>query len=102
LLGGHQHRAVAGAAACLGRFTSREWIGDLAAPAVVVVTTHDGIVPPRRQRKLAVALGAPTVEVASGHLVARSDPARLAAAILAAADRLVPVRPVRPVRPEAA
>ncbi|HEY8545147.1 MAG TPA: alpha/beta hydrolase [Acidimicrobiales bacterium] len=97
-LGGHQSRAVLAAAASLGTFTSREWIGDVTVPSAVVVTRHDGLVPVRRQRKLAEALGAPVVEVDGNHFVAHRHPDRLAEALLQAVD-LLPRRPRKPRSP---
>ena len=85
---GHQRRALVMAAAGLGEFTSRDWVCDLTTPAVVVVTTQDGLVPPRRQHRLADCLGAPVVELDAGHFVAHSDPDALAAAVLSAIRRL--------------
>jgi pimeloyl-ACP methyl ester carboxylesterase len=90
-LGGHEQRALLAAAASLGTFTSREWVADLAAPAVVVVTTRDRVVPPRRQQKLATSLGAPVIELAAGHFVPRTDPHALATAIVSAI-RSLPLR----------
>jgi pimeloyl-ACP methyl ester carboxylesterase len=57
----HEPSAVLAAAASLGRFTSREWIGAIDAPATVVVHGRDRVVPTRRQRKLADALPDATV-----------------------------------------
>jgi pimeloyl-ACP methyl ester carboxylesterase len=88
---GHERRAIVAAAASLGSFTSRDWIGDLTTPAVVIVTNNDRIVPVRRQQKLAVSLGAPVLELDAGHFAARSHPLALAHAISEAAARLVPV-----------
>jgi pimeloyl-ACP methyl ester carboxylesterase len=87
-LSGHQSRAVLAAASCLGEFTSRTWVSTLAAPAVVVVTSRDRTVPPRRQLKLAAALDAPVIRIDAGHFVPSSDPHLLAAAVREAADRL--------------
>jgi pimeloyl-ACP methyl ester carboxylesterase len=52
----------------LGRFDSRPWIGSLRMPAAVVVTTHDTLVSPRKQRSLAAALGARVLEAPCDHL----------------------------------
>jgi len=57
----HEPVAVMSAAASLGRFTSRTWIGDLDVPTTVIVHTRDRVVPPNRQLKLAAAL--PDAEV---------------------------------------
>ncbi|HEV7761926.1 MAG TPA: alpha/beta fold hydrolase [Acidimicrobiales bacterium] len=95
-LGGHEQRALLAAAASLGTFTSRDWVADLTAPAVVVATTRDRVVPPRRQQKLAASLGAPVIELAAGHFVPRTDPHALATAIVSAARALPRRRSQRP------
>src|SRR4051794_39820459 len=60
----HEPSAVLAAAAALGRFTSREWIGAIDVPTTVIVHERDRVVPTRRQRKLAEAIdGAAVVEV---------------------------------------
>jgi 3-oxoadipate enol-lactonase len=65
----HEPSAVLAASAALGRFTSRAWVGELTVPTVVLVHTQDGLVPPRRQRKLAQSLpDAEVVEVGVEHL----------------------------------
>ena len=61
-------RDIAEAGRELGRFDSRPWLGEIAAPAACVVTTEDDLVPPRAQRDLAARLGAPTFEVDGDHL----------------------------------
>ena len=92
-LSGHERRAMVAAASSLGAFTSRGWVAGLAAPAAVVVTLRDGLVPPHRQRRLAECLGAPVVELDNHHFVPHSDPVGLAEAIVEAV-RLLP-RPAR-------
>ena len=94
-IGGHESRAIIAAAASLGTFTSRAWVEELCAPAVVVATTRDRLVPVRRQRKLAASLRAPIVEVDGNHFVAHGNPAALAVAILQAID-LLPRRVRKP------
>jgi 3-oxoadipate enol-lactonase len=84
----HEARALLAAASCLGEFTSRTWVSDLTAPAVVVMTTRDRTVPPRRQLKLAAALDAPVIRIDAGHFVPASDPDALAHAVRDAADLL--------------
>jgi 3-oxoadipate enol-lactonase len=65
----HEPSALLAAAASLGRFSSRAWVGDLDLPAAVIVHRHDRLVPARRQRKLAAALpDAETFEVDVDHL----------------------------------
>lgn len=80
----HERRAMVAAADSLGTFTSRQWVRDLTAPAAVVVTLQDGLVPPRRQRRLADCLDAPVIEVDNHHFVPHSDPQALADAIVEA------------------
>ena len=65
----HEPAAILSAAAALGRFTSREWIGRIAAPTTVIVHTRDKVVPTNRQYKLAAALAdTHTVEVDLDHI----------------------------------
>jgi pimeloyl-ACP methyl ester carboxylesterase len=49
-------RSIREAAAELGRFSSRGWIGDVDVPTSVIVAMKDQLVPPRRQLKLARAI----------------------------------------------
>jgi pimeloyl-ACP methyl ester carboxylesterase len=63
-------RDIAEAGRELGRFDARPWLGELAAPAAVVVTTRDRSVPPRWQRDLARRLAAPTFDSPGDHLTA--------------------------------
>ena len=72
-------RDIAEAGRELGRFDSRAWLGSVAVPAAVVVTTKDREVPAAKQRAMAAALGAPTFDVAGDH-----------AAVTARADRFAP------------
>ena len=50
-------RDLAEAGRELGRFDSSDWVGELPHPSAVVVMTRDRLVPPRKQRALAEALG---------------------------------------------
>ncbi|HEY7133552.1 MAG TPA: alpha/beta fold hydrolase [Acidimicrobiia bacterium] len=71
------------AAQTLGRFTSRDWIGRVDVPATVVVTGHDRLVPPERQRKLAAAIPGATVrEIDGDHAVVVWEPHRFAPVLL--------------------
>jgi 3-oxoadipate enol-lactonase len=72
--------AVAEAAGAIGRFSSRDWIGQVDVPTAVVVTEQDQLVPPHRQLKLAESIPGATV-----HRV-RGDHA----ACVLRADRFVP------------
>ena len=67
-------RAVLEAATQLGRFTSRQWIGDVDVPVAVVATAADSLVPVRRQVKLAMAMPTATIHVAEGdHFLAQHE-----------------------------
>jgi 3-oxoadipate enol-lactonase len=59
-------RAVLQATGELGRFTSREWIGEIDVPIAVVATRHDRLVPVHRQVKLAQAIPSATLHVVEG------------------------------------
>lgn len=66
--------SVLEAAAQLGRFTSRDWIGDVDVPVGVVATSADSLVPVRRQVKLAMAVPTATIHVADGdHFLAHHE-----------------------------
>ena len=58
--------AIAEAAAAIGAFSSREWIGDVDVPTAVVMTTRDRIVPPHRQQRLADSIRGATVHPVRG------------------------------------
>ena len=71
------------AAAALGRFSSREWIGDVDVPAAVVITLRDSLVPPHRQRKLAEAIPGATVHpVDADHGACAAAPNRFVPALV--------------------
>jgi pimeloyl-ACP methyl ester carboxylesterase len=80
-------------AAC--SFSSHRWIGGVDVPTAVVVTRHDRIVPPQRQRKLAAAVpGAVVVEIDGDHGVFLADPDGFADGLLqACAAVTLPVAP---------
>ena len=81
--------AVLDAAAALGRFTSRRWIGAVDVPTSVVVTTEDQLVPPHRQLKLAAAIPTAVAHTIAGdHLVCGRHP-ELFTDVLERACRLV-------------
>lgn len=64
--------AVVGRA--LAGHDARPWAADVSGACAVVVTRRDRLVPPRKQRALAAALDASTVEVEAGHLGPWRDP----------------------------
>lgn len=70
-------------------FTSHRWISGVDVPTAVVITSHDRIVPPRRQWNLARALpGSVVYEIAGDHGVFLGSPGRFAT-VLARACRAV-------------
>jgi predicted alpha/beta hydrolase family esterase len=68
----------------LSRFDSRPWLGPQPFPASVVLTTLDTVVPPKKQRQLAEALGAEIFEAPIDHLEVGHAPDRYNPALLAA------------------
>lgn len=71
-------------------FTSHTWIGDVRVPTAVVVTSRDRVVPPARQRKLALAIpGSLVFELDADHgafVTARDAFARMVAKACLAVD----------------
>jgi 3-oxoadipate enol-lactonase len=70
-------RLLVEAGAALGRFSSHTWIEELDVPTAVVVTEHDRVVPPHRQRKLAASIPGATVHPVAGDHTACVDATRL-------------------------
>jgi pimeloyl-ACP methyl ester carboxylesterase len=69
----------------LSRHDARPWIRSLRdLPSAVVVTTRDLSVLPRKQKRLARDLGAPTFGVRDDHFAVTTSPGRFADALLAA------------------
>ncbi len=84
----------------LGRFDSRDWLGDIDVPTSVVVSTRDKVVPPARQQLLLDGIpGARRFEVPGGHaccvLGAEDFIEPFGAAVDVAAGRVTPVPPSR-------
>jgi 3-oxoadipate enol-lactonase len=71
----HSASDLAEAGRELGRFDSRPWLGSVAVPAAVVITTRDEAVPVYKQRELAAACSAQVFEAPIRHLeiVTRSE-----------------------------
>jgi len=69
----HDVRTLLEAARAASRHDARAWIGEVRAPAAVVLTTHDRLVPPERQLATAELLGATVHEVEGGHTVCTRD-----------------------------
>ncbi len=95
----HDVRSVLEGAEALGRFSSRDWIGDIDVPVSVVVTSQDRLVPPRRQVKLASSIPTAVMHVVDGtHLAAGTEPDQFADALVDAC-RLVARRATKRRRP---
>jgi 3-oxoadipate enol-lactonase len=94
-------RDIAEAGRELGRYDARPWLRELDVPSAVVVTTRDTNVPPRKQRRLAEMLGAPTFDVSGSHLAVGTHKREFRAALLRALSAVTAVRPA-PARSAAA
>jgi pimeloyl-ACP methyl ester carboxylesterase len=79
----HDVPSIVAAAGEIGRFSSHRWVHDIDVPTSVLVHTHDQLVPPRRQRKLAESIpGARVFEVDGDHFVCARHPERFVPALL--------------------
>jgi 3-oxoadipate enol-lactonase len=78
----HDWRHVLEAGSEIGTFDSRPWLGEVAVPSAMIITTNDKVVPPRRQEELAASLllATATHRVDAGH-----------DAVFAARERFVPL-----------
>jgi 3-oxoadipate enol-lactonase len=77
--------AVVEAGVSLGRFDARGWLADIDAPTVVVRTTGDRSVPPRRQAELARSIpGARSIDVRADHSACVTDADRFVPALVRA------------------
>jgi pimeloyl-ACP methyl ester carboxylesterase len=74
--------SIVQAGQALSRYDARPWAGELHKPAASLITSRDRLVPPRKQRALAQALGAEVREVVADHLCAWEQPDEFAAATL--------------------
>lgn len=75
--------AVFSGARAATRFSSEEWIRDVDVATAVVVTTLDGVVPPRRQRDLAAAIPhAAVYQVEGTHGAAITQPHQFASVLV--------------------
>ena len=76
-------RMVVEAGAALATFSSRDWIGGVSVPTSLVVTEHDAVVAPHRQRRLAEAIPSATVHTIAGdHGVCATAPELFSAVLL--------------------
>ncbi len=90
---GNDWRAVLEAGRAIGRFDSRDWIGELGVPSAVVLTMRDSIVSVRRQMQLLHHLpGATGFRVDADHDAIVNHARRFLPALLAAIE-LVSARP---------
>ena len=75
--------AVLQAAAAIGRFSSRDWIGGVEVPTAVVVTQFDRLVPRARQEELVARIGTATEHrVLGDHAVCVTRPDLFVPALL--------------------
>ena len=72
----------------LSQYDATSWAKSLGKPAGALVTTRDHLVPPRKQRALARALGAFEVDLNADHLANLEDPKGFSAATLELVDRV--------------
>jgi 3-oxoadipate enol-lactonase len=79
---------LAEAGRALSEFDARPFASGLGIPAVVCVTTKDRLVRPHKQRQLAEALSAETIEIAGDHGVPVMRGQRYATATVAAVDKV--------------
>lgn len=87
---GHDPAAVIQATQAVSTFSSHDWIGDVAVPTAVVVTTKDELVPPSRQRKLAASIpGAEVFEVVGDHAACAVPSTNFASILVEACSSVV-------------
>lgn len=85
------HMSQAGRA--ISRFDARPWVGAINVPTVVVLTTRDQLVPPRKQRALAEATNATVMPVDGDHFINVGSPTEFSAVTSRAVRRLVESQP---------
>lgn len=84
------HIAQAGRA--ISRFDARAWAGGLAIPTVVVLTTRDQLVRPRKQRALAEATSAEVLPIDGDHFVNVGNPTMFSAVTARAVRQVLEAR----------
>jgi len=78
-------------------FSSHDWIGGMNVPTAVIITRHDRVVSPARQRRLAAAVpGALVYDIDGEHDVFLTAPGRFAAALGAACQDICSIRSHQP------
>ena len=81
--------AVVEAGRALKDYDARPWARSLGVRSMVLLTTRDRLVRPRKQRALAAALGATVVELDGDHLCTLALPAEYATTLVRVVDELV-------------
>jgi pimeloyl-ACP methyl ester carboxylesterase len=81
-------RTVAAAARCLNGLDLSWLCEEVHVPASVIVTTSDRMIPPQRQRDLAVAVGATTFVVDGPHTIYEANPELFASAVSQGIDHV--------------
>ena len=90
-------RSLLEAGTAIGRYDAGPWIGAIDVPTAVVLTEHDTVVPPGRQRRMAAAIpGAEVFPVAGDHAVCAADARRFVPALLAALHSVSPAPAATP------
>jgi len=88
-MSGSDPAALAQATRAVLRFSSRNWVSNIAVPTAVLVTTRDEIVPTRRQHALAAAIpGAKQFEVDGDHFACANDQTNFVPELVAACDHV--------------
>lgn len=82
-------QAIVEAGRCLSRYDARDWASGLGVPAGMLITTRDRLVPPRKQRRLAAALGATVREIDADHLCTMSVPSAYSEVTVELIDEVV-------------
>jgi 3-oxoadipate enol-lactonase len=80
--------AIVQAGRALSRHDARPWAASLGVPAASLVTTKDRLVPPRKQRELADALGAGVLEMEADHVAVWAAPTTYASLTVSMVDHL--------------
>jgi 3-oxoadipate enol-lactonase len=88
-MSGSDPATIAQATRAVIRFSSRNWVSNIAVPTAVVVTTRDKIVPTRRQFALAAAIpGAKKFEVHGNHFACAAKHSNFVPQLIAACDHV--------------
>ena len=84
------HMAQAGRA--ISRFDARPWVTAIGLPTIVVLTTKDRLVPPRKQRALAEATSAEVMPIDGDHFTNVGNPTEFSAVTSRAVRRMIEIR----------